>query len=118
MVRNDSLVELLQEDNSLISGKIIKIEIKSEKFLSISITLELMYSKQFKWAQLKFVNVEEYLFYYSKEHIFYNIERYKFFRCLDGRFYISLDPADENEEISEEDQDFILSLEVEGLLYS
>jgi hypothetical protein len=118
MVKNDSLLELLQGNNSLISGKVIEIEIKRKKSLCVSITIELLYSKQYLWAQLNFIDVREYSFYYNKENGSYNIERYKFFRCNEGGFYLSLDPVSEDEEISDEDQDFVLSSEIAGFLYS
>ena len=49
---------------------------------------------------------------YNDDYYFYNVELLKFFEGDDGLFYISFDPSDEVEIISDEDQDFILCREL------
>ena len=53
--------------------------------------------------KLNFSGIKEYSFFYTSDHIFYNIEIVKFFKN-DRGIYISLDPVDENEFISNDDK--------------
>jgi hypothetical protein len=69
-----------------------------------------------KTLKLYFIDVIEYSFYWNASHSFYNVGRCKFFKSEKG-YYISLDPVDESEELSDEDQDVILCKEVEGCFY-
>ncbi|OKS88336.1 hypothetical protein [Mucilaginibacter polytrichastri] len=66
-----------------------------------------------KILKLSFIDVIEYSFYWNAADYFYNVERCKFFKSGKG-YYMSLDPANESEELTEEDQDIILSKELEG----
>jgi len=66
-----------------------------------------------KTLKLRFIDVIEYSFYWNASHNFYNVERYKFFKSEKG-YYISLDPVDKSDALSDDDQDIILSKEVEG----
>ncbi|QKJ32393.1 hypothetical protein HQ865_22395 [Mucilaginibacter mali] len=63
--------------------------------------------------RVHFADVIEYGFYYNNTRYFYNVERYKFFKSDKG-YYLSLDPVSETDELSEDDQDFILCRSVEG----
>jgi hypothetical protein len=66
-----------------------------------------------KNLKLCFIGVTEYELYWNDQYHFYTIERFKFLKTEKG-YYISFDPYDESEEISEEDHDIILCKEVEG----
>jgi hypothetical protein len=113
--KNEELIKVLSDNLSLLSAKLYKIDIyeDSEYGLTIELYLELLYAKTDKFLTLKFTGIEEFSFYHHRTYYFYNIERYKFFKIESG-FYISLDPNSEDEVMSSEDQDFILSTNVEG----
>jgi len=56
---------------------------------------------------LKFNRVKEFLLFWNSDNIFYNVESYKLFK-INNYVYLSLDPFDESNSISEKDQDYIL----------
>jgi hypothetical protein len=112
---NDELINLLSGDLSLLSSKLYRIDIHNDATLGLLVELyiELLYAKTDKHIKLVFSQIEEYSFYYQEARNFYYVERYKFFQ-EDNHFYLSLDPYTEDETISPEDQDFILSTAIEG----
>ena len=111
--KNKNLIDKLVNDLSLISSKIKNITIyELNSDVMIDVDLILSYSKSFKKVRLKFINVIEYSFYHNSDYIFYNVETLKFFK--EDNIYISFDPDEQNELKSAEDNDFILSEEVEG----
>ncbi|MDB5137084.1 MAG: hypothetical protein JWP37_3687 [Mucilaginibacter sp.] len=63
--------------------------------------------------KLQFQNITEYCLYHNYDHHFYCITNYKFFKGDKG-FYISFDPYEEISDIQPEDNDFIISKEIEG----
>ncbi|MES2376423.1 MAG: hypothetical protein V4553_07585 [Bacteroidota bacterium] len=63
--------------------------------------------------KISFVDVSEYSFYWDASRHFYNVERYKFLKSENG-YYISLDPFDESQKLSNEDQEIILSKSIEA----
>ncbi len=114
--RQEGLMDALCDDLSLISSQLSKICIYNENnFLCIDVEAELMYKKSNNKIFLRFIDVKEYSFYYLSHRIFYNVEIYKFFK-IDDLFYISFDPVDESETVSDEDQDYIKAKFVEGYL--
>ena len=66
--------------------------------------------KQFK---IHFTGITKYQFLYTNNHNFYTVESYKFFMSDQG-YYLSLDPFNELDEISDEDEDSILCENIEG----
>ena len=113
--KNGELINTLSGSLSLLSARLYRINIYNDANLGLLIELyiELLYAQTDKQIKLVFSGVEEYSFYHQQAHYFYYVERYKFFNA-DNRFYISLDPYTEDETISPEDQNFVLSTEVEG----
>lgn len=110
------LIETLKSGLLLLSAQIDNIKIYQEKSqLIIDVYLELVHAKRSNKIILRFNNVRQYSFYYHETTIFYFIEIIKFFETA-GNFYISFDPVNEKEEISDEDQDFILAESVEGYI--
>ena len=110
----DKLLSTLSDDLSLVSSRLSKVCIYTQNdLLCIDIEAELMYRKENKKILLRLIDVEEYSFYYSSHRIFYNVEIYKFFKS-GNLFYISFDPVDESEVISDDDQDFIKAKAVEA----
>ncbi|MET7001557.1 hypothetical protein [Chitinophaga defluvii] len=116
--KNDELIRFLSFDFTLLSANFYRINIHDDAVLGLTIELyiELLYAKGDNHVKLVFSGIEEFSLYYHHTCYFGNIERYKFFRDKE-RFYISLDPASEDEIIASEDQDFILSNNVEGFLF-
>jgi hypothetical protein len=111
------VIDILSNNEDLISGKLQKISIfYQDSKLIIELTVELLYSKQFRQVLIQFNGVSEYSFYYSLSHNFYYIEDYVFFKD-DDMVYISLDPANPSEiKRNVDDNDFIVAEDV--LLFS
>ncbi|HEY4322902.1 MAG TPA: hypothetical protein VGN20_02920 [Mucilaginibacter sp.] len=114
IAKNEDLLSFLSEDKSIIDATITRFDIyNADNRLNIDVYITLLYSKSDKELKLRFKDVLQYCMFYTRDHNFYYIERYKLFKCDEG-FYVSFDPFDENLEIQSEDNDFILSSEVEG----
>jgi len=114
---NKALIKDLVGDLSLFSSSIRKISIYIDEdidVLCVDVFIKLLYRNN-KLLLLKFKNVTEYSFSYYDSHYFYNIENFKFIN-EGGYNYLSFDPADNLEQISNEDQDFIKSVDVEGII--
>jgi hypothetical protein len=110
----ETLINFFTEERSLVSSKVYRIDIfLKDEDLSIDLYLELLGSKN--RVKISFCGIKEYSFYHHSDYIFYNIETVKFFKSSEG-IYISLDPIDERECISDEDKDYIFSNEVEGFI--
>lgn len=110
IAKNDEVILFFSNNQSLISSKINSITIQIiNNLLCVGLTIELMYSKNYKRLFLEFEVIKEYTFSYSSNMSFYYIERYTFFKqgCC---YYISFDPvSDVFENRNEHDNDFILS---------
>ena len=114
IAKNEELLNYLTGDKNLISATISRFDIFHVNYkLNIDVYVSLLYSNEHKQLKLQFQNVSEYGMFYTSDHHFYYIERYKFFKCNKG-FYISFDPVDEKLEIDQEDNDFILSSDIEA----
>jgi hypothetical protein len=114
--KQEELINKLQGSLSLISSRLLKIIVyKQNELLCIDVEAELIYKKHDNKILLKFIDVTEYSFFYTSNRFFYNVEIYKFFKTRD-LFYISFDPIDEIEMISEDDQDYIKAHSVEGYI--
>ena len=98
---------------NILSSRIYKFSIYDDTTgnLSIDIFLELQYPKG-KYLKITFINVKKYTFSWSEEYYFYYIERYKYFR-LNSLYYVSFDPDNEEDIISEKDSDFILCSKID-----
>ena len=111
--KGKDLLSKLSGENSILDASVKRISIFDEDdALKIELVLNMRSSSEYGSILICFEDVIEYGFYYTQEHIFYNIEQYKFFYNPKSGYYISLDPIDEVNELSEEDQDFILSKDV------
>ncbi|MEC5143657.1 hypothetical protein [Chitinophaga sp. 212800010-3] len=113
--KNRDLIKYLSGEFSLLSSKLYKIDIYNDakSDLIIDLYLELLYAKGDNRIKLAFTGIEEFSFYHHHSSYFYNVERYKLLEIND-RFYLCLDPSEEVENISTEDQNFILSRDVYG----
>lgn len=114
--KNEELLNFITDDFSLISSKLFELDMhKKDGELIIDFYFDLLYSKAETKLKLSFEDIEEFSFYYKSDYIFYNVENYKLFKS-GSLFYISLDPYNETQEISPNDQDFILSKSIRGYL--
>jgi hypothetical protein len=105
---DDKILELLGYENSLLDSVVEKIEISNENdTLQIKVYFKLIRdAAKYKNICLEFYDVLEYSFYHNSDYVFCNVARLKFFKHS-SIYYISIDPFDEADEISIEDQDFI-----------
>ncbi|MEZ2444310.1 hypothetical protein AB6805_21450 [Chitinophaga sp. RCC_12] len=113
--KNEGLINYLSGEFSLLSAKLYKVDIYNDikSALVIDLYLELLYTKVNNLVRLTFTEIDEFSFYHHRSNYFYNVERYKFFKN-DNSIYLCLDPYEENQIISREDQNFILSGNVSG----
>ncbi len=113
--KNNELLKLLSGENSLLDATVTGVALyEKNSIVMADVKLRPRSSSDFQELHLVFADVIEFGFYYSSEFIFYNVERVKFFSLDNEKFYLSLDPDDEEEEVSPEDQDFIMSKMVIG----
>lgn len=114
--KNQELIKKLSNNNTLLDASLTQINISNQAKdgLIIELYFTLMYSKEYKSIKLVFKGITEYNFIYNSTHNFYDVTSYKFLVSTENEVYISLDPINEENEISLEDLDFILSKEVVG----
>ncbi|WP_343691971.1 hypothetical protein [Chitinophaga sp.] len=113
---NEDLINMLSDKLTILDSQLSKIDIFEDENeeLIIDIYLKLCYSKpKGIKVKIRFIGIEEYSFFYTKDRYFYFIQRLKLFK-KEHHYYLSMDPVDEKEEISVEDQDFILCNSIEG----
>jgi hypothetical protein len=113
ITKNLDAIDLLSNQESLISGKLQKISMfYCENELIVELNVELLYSEKLKEVLLQFRGVSEYSFNYTSSHNFYYIEDYVLFKKED-MVYISLDPANPSEMTRNvDDNDFIVAEEI------
>lgn len=117
MKRNEELLLFLVGEYSLFNAKITRLDIHNEvDVLDIDVYIKIVYSKGEKSLKLIFNGVSEFSIFYTSDYYFYNIESYKLFKSKKG-FYVSFDPFDTSNEISPDDQDYILCKNIEGVFY-
>jgi hypothetical protein len=103
--------------NSLLDAKLTSLCIRDvDGGIVLYLDFKARNGAQYQDAHLTFSGVIEFGFYHSDEFTFYNVESLKFLTTTDGAFYLSLDPDESREEISEADQDFIKAKFVEALV--
>jgi hypothetical protein len=114
--QQEEVVNKLQGEFTLLSSSLQRINIyRRDQVLCIDIEIELAYKKRESSILLRFVDVLEYSFLYRSHRYFYNVEIFKLLKT-ENIFYVSFDPVDEVEEISEDDQDYIKSTTIECYL--
>lgn len=101
--RSNETFDYLEKEVRILDSLIQEIRIFSEnEILKISISL----MTRDKIIKILFEDITEYSFYHNHNYIFYNVEDYKFFRLQD-EFYISFDPDQKVNGLSDRDGDFI-----------
>ncbi|NML37458.1 hypothetical protein HHL17_09665 [Chitinophaga sp. G-6-1-13] len=115
--RNEILIDYFSEKVNLLSAEMYRIDIHHDTHSEVCIDLyfKLVYADGHNLIRISFKEIEEFSFYHCKKNYFYYVERYTFFKRKDY-FYLCLDPSEEAEVISEDDQNFVLGGEVEGYL--
>lgn len=116
--KQEEIVNKFQGEFTLLSSSLDSINIyRRDHVLCIDVKLQLAYKKGENNILLRFVDVLEYSFFYRSNRFFYNVEIFKFFKA-ENIFYVSFDPVNEDENMSDEDQDYIKATSVEGFLNS
>ena len=111
----EQLIKSLSGHNSLLDTKVKRISIFEEEDLLIGeLEFAMRPLSKYRNVVLKFTDVKEYSFYYNDNHVFYNVERFKFFRMENGSYYLSLDPYEEEQVPSDQDQDIVVAKNVVG----
>lgn len=112
---NDQVIEQSKSEFSLISAYLNGIGINWENDqLNIDLKFELLYPAG-RQLMLKFNDVFEYDFNYNAAHYFYYVERLKLLKSK-NRYYISLDPVDQSEQIDARDNDIIMATGLEAYI--
>jgi hypothetical protein len=114
---NDALFENLNTAGHIANSQIIGFNVYKKDFqLRVEVDFQL---QEIAGSHMKliFLDISEYAFYYSSDHIFYNVEIYKLLK-KGGLYYISFDPEDGDlSKISTDDNDFILCGGIEGYFF-
>lgn len=114
-----ALIKALKENNALLDAKMIDMNFSTEDNGNAIVQLDFeprpgSYKEKLR---LEFRGIKEFAFYYDETIAFYYLERYKLFPTNDGDYYLSMDPYDEEENISQEDQGIIRAKKIEGILW-
>ncbi len=106
---NETLVAQFTGKNCLLDGRIERISIfEDNSSVCVDVEYRMRISSEFDKIYFKFMNCKEYSFYFSSDYYFYNVELVKLFKNESGLYYISFDPKDELDCVSDDDQDYIL----------
>jgi hypothetical protein len=114
--KNDALLQLTKGSAYLFDASVTRFDIYLEVYqlyIDVYFILADPRFKAKKQLKIHFRDIIRYQFLYCNNYYFYNVESCKFFKSDDG-YHMSLDPFDESEKISEEDEDIILCKNIEG----
>lgn len=114
IISGEDVIIYLSNENTLLDSKLDSLRVYENQGVSI---IELKFigrsSSEYESCILKFSLVESFDFCYLKNYPFFYIEDLKFFKTPDDMFYISLQP-DENINIeSLDDQNYIKAKNIE-----
>jgi len=105
---NTSKRKIRMNGLNIYDGSIEKINIYTENYeLMIDLYIKIINFPDLR-VLLKFRNVKEYAFNWDCDYTFYYIRTYKFIKNKDF-YYISFDPNEDVSDISQRDNDLILS---------
>jgi hypothetical protein len=113
-----ALIKALKENNALLDAKMIDMNFSTENTgnAMVQLDFEPRQGSYKEKLRLEFRGIKEFTFYYDETTAFYYVERYKLFHTADGDYYLSMDPYDEEENISEEDQGIVRAKKIVGIL--
>lgn len=111
LVQGEAVVQVLQGNDSLLDSRLLSLTIAESSTGSATVHMHFQCrpSSQFCEVELTFEEAQEFGFYYTHGYSLAYVTAIKLSRSPEGLFYISLDPTDESECPSEEDQDFVLA---------
>jgi hypothetical protein len=120
IAKNHDVFNFFSDRKSILNGQLLSFYIwNSEEKVNCELKIDISSENRIEIITIRFLAIEEYSFYYKNIYYFYNIYNLKFFFDKGiSKFYLSLDPCDELEQISIEDQDFILAEDIELFLSS
>ena len=105
----EAALPLIVDNNFILDAVLQCISIRRENYV---LTIDVEFSQERKNVPSRFKislhDVSEYGFYHRQDFSF-DIGEYKMMKCVDGRFYLSLDPSNQEDIPSDGDQDFIFS---------
>ncbi len=108
IAENDALLDYLKGNNSLLDSVVEKIEITgSVDEVRVAVSFNMRSSASNDKIKIYFDRCKSYDFVFSDSYAFYNVERIKLFRTNEDLFYVSFDPFDESETVSDKDTDVI-----------
>jgi len=112
-----SLINELGQNNALLDGRVLSINLYAN---NSSVTLQLDIQPRAGSLsgilRLVFQNVKEFYFNYEDEVTFFYIQRYKLFQKKEGDYYLCIDPFDETQIVSENDNGVVLAENISGIL--
>jgi hypothetical protein len=111
-----ALIKELKGNNALLDAKMIGMNFSTDPSDAVQLDFEPRQGSYKEKLRLEFREIKEFAFYYDDTSTFYYLERYKLFPTADGDYYLSMDPYDEEEMLSEEDQGIIRAKEISGIL--
>ncbi|TGO02661.1 hypothetical protein PN36_21300 [Candidatus Thiomargarita nelsonii] len=113
-----TLIKELKGNNALLDAKMTGMNFSTEPSgrFAVQLDFEPRQGSYKEKLRLEFREIKEFAFYYDETTAFYYLERYKLFPTADGDYYLSMDPYDEEERLSEEDQGIIRAKEISGIL--
>lgn len=116
-IGNDVL-DVLVNENCLLDVTLEKIEASElENVVTVAFEFKMRPKSDFEKIRLIFSEVEEYGFYYDKNFLFKTVTEIKFFKTIDGNYYLSLDPFfGEHGVISDKDANFVKAQKIEMIV--
>ena len=114
----NEVLDILINENSLLDVMLEKIEVsENDSIVTVIFEFKMRPKSDFEKIRLIFSRVEEYGFYYDKNFLFKTVTESKFFKTLEGNYYLSLDPFfGEHNVISDKDANFVKSQEIEMIV--
>jgi len=113
-----ALIKELKGNNALLDAKMIGMNFSTDPsdHFAVQLDFEPRQGSYKEKLRLEFRDIKEFAFYYDDTTAFYYLECYKLFPTADGDYYLSMEPYDEEEKLSEEDQGIIRAKEISGIL--
>ena len=121
LCKGKELIDVLEKEHIVLDSKILGIRLFEEtegnrKYeLVFQLDLQPVTGSYKRKIRIEFRGVKKFDFYFDEDGLCY-IERFKFFQLLNEEFYLSVDPYNENNSISEEDRGVVCAKEVVGIL--
>ena len=113
--RDGEVIRLFSGRNTLRDSTVRKLSIsaagRTDEDPVAEVVLEMPPGRDFSSVLLRFAGVSGFTFHFDNRFVFYNVESVKLLAIETG-YYLSLDPADESDTVSEEDEDVVCASNV------